>query len=279
MNQVILGYSGRKQSGKNTSYNCMRLWRPEAQEFSFAWNLKRVCVDVLGLEEWQAFGTDEQKNTLVPHLLWENFPLPCYVREDGTVFVGYPNGLMFPLQEYYPVARIAHDIGCGPFSDIAAINPAVTVCPIEVKIEQGVTWHSGTRLTQKKGPMSAREVLQYYGTEIFRKHYPQVWADACIRQIRKSGCELAVITDVRFPNEIETIQQAGGKVIRLTRIVYKDDHHPSETALDADKFDWNRFDAVLDNADMDIAQQSEALYAIMRRWSVVNTKNVNRIHF
>lgn len=282
MNQTIIGMAGKKQSGKNTCYSCIRLWRPEAQDFSFASSLKRMAVDILGLEEWQAFGTDEQKNTVVPHLLWENFPLPCYDRDDGSTYVGYPNGFI-TKPNFYDVAATASfpliSDEVVKFPEYPCVPPVgkmtFTTSPIP---KQEEAWHNGMHLRRKVGPMTSREVLQYWGTEIFRRQYPQVWADACIRKIRKSGCQLAVITDARFPNEVEAVQAAGGKVIRLTRVVYHDDNHPSETALDRENFDWDRFDAVLDNAEMGVDEQCEALYAILRRWGVVDARRVHRIH-
>lgn len=105
----------------------------------------------------------------------------------------------------------------------------------------------------KTGYMSGREVLQYVGTEIFRRMNPTVWADATISRIQAEGPELAVIADCRFPDEVEAIQAAGGKVIRLTRTTYEDSHE-SETALDKEDFDWKKFDAVIDNQDKTIPE-------------------------
>jgi hypothetical protein len=67
--------TGRRQSGKNTLFDYVKQLVPESQDFSFAHHLKRMAVDILGLREEQAFGNDDQKNTLVEHLLWENFPV------------------------------------------------------------------------------------------------------------------------------------------------------------------------------------------------------------
>lgn len=238
--QTILAFSGKKQSGKNTSYSCLRLWRAEAQEFSFADSLKRVCIDVLGLEEWQAYGTDTEKNSLVPHLLWENFPVT--VLKSGHI--------VDPVD--------------------SCMDSCIAKGLLGDAVEEGYE--------PRTGPMTAREVLQYWGTEIFRKQYNQVWADACIRKIRKSQCKLAVITDCRFPNELEAVQNAGGKVIRLTRNVFPNDKHPSETALDAEVFDHSRFDAVLDNAELELTEQCEELYGLLRRWDIVSAKTVKRFH-
>ena len=62
---------------------------------------------------------------------------------------------------------------------------------------------------------------------------------------------MAIISDVRFVNEVEGIQNKDGKVIRLTRHVLVDEHQ-SETALD----DFDGFDHVCDNQELDVNQQS-----------------------
>jgi len=108
--------------------------------------------------------------------------------------------------------------------------------------------------------MTAREVMQYVGTEVFRKMYHNVWADATIRRIEIEQPLVALITDCRFPNEVEAIQKAGGKVMRLTRDIYEgQDQHPSETALDKDEFDWSKFDWVIDNHKMNLLEQMNAV--------------------
>ena len=62
----------------------------------------------------------------------------------------------------------------------------------------------------------------------------------------KEGSELAIIADVRFPNEAEAVENAGGKLVRLTRNVYND-NHSSEVALD----DYP-FTNYIDNSDTNI---------------------------
>lgn len=277
MKQVVVGMAGRKQSGKNTSYSCIRLWRPEAQDFSFAESLKRMAVDILGLEENQAFGTDEDKNTIVPHLLWDNFPIPAWNQQNSqAVFIGQPDNRHWPV-----TIESCHFIP-SEVNFYNAVDEKFTNCTIDSvtckEYDGDDAWDNGVKLRRKRGPMTAREVLQYWGTEIFRKQYADVWADACIRKIRKSGCRLAVITDCRFPNEVEAVQKAGGRVIKLTRVVFPEDRHHSETALDSENFDQSRFDAILDNSEMSIDEQCEALYSLLRRWGVVDSKGVHRIH-
>ena len=80
--------------------------------------------------------------------------------------------------------------------------------------------------------MAAREFMQFFGTDVCRKIYEPIWVNSCIKQdTTRSNQELAIIADVRFPNEAEAIEKAGGRLVRLTRKVFEDSHS-SEVALD-----------------------------------------------
>ena len=121
--------------------------------------------------------------------------------------------------------------------------------------------------------MTAREVMQYVGTDFFRKIYPQVWVDSTIRRVEKDSPQLAVVVDCRFPNEVEGIQNSGGKVIRLTRNILGDkDQHDSETAPDG----YEGFDAIINNQDMSIGEQNEALYNQISEWGFIDYQAVAR---
>jgi len=103
----------------------------------------------------------------------------------------------------------------------------------------------------REGEMTAREFMQFFGTDIMRKIHPNVWTNACLNKITKEGSDLSVVADVRFPNEVEAIKRAGGKVLRLERDVHND-NHDSETALSADNYNHSNFWHVLDNKEMTI---------------------------
>ena len=116
----------------------------------------------------------------------------------------------------------------------------------------------------KTGAMTAREVLQHVGTDIFRSMYEDIWIDSCFRQIEEDSPELALISDVRFKNEIEGVQERGGFVIGLTRGSAKrkkKDNHSSETEIEES---LDLCDVVIDNADMSIPQQNEAIYEAIK---------------
>jgi len=178
-------------------YAHYNMW-PYVKLYNFADSLKDMCINLFGFTYDQAYGTNEQKDEKIKHLLWGNMP-------RGKVNKKSP-----------------------------------------------------------KGEMSAREFMQFFGTEVMRKMHDDVWANACLNKILKEGSDLAIIADVRFPNEVEAITKAGGKVLRLERNVHEDDHD-SETALDADNYDHSNFWHVLDNREIGIGETITEVRSLLEK--------------
>ena len=65
--------------------------------------------------------------------------------------------------------------------------------------------------------LTPRWVLQYWGTEVCRRAFhDDIWIAALENKLRNSNDDV-VISDCRFPNEIKSIRNAGGTVIRVIR--------------------------------------------------------------
>ncbi len=65
--------------------------------------------------------------------------------------------------------------------------------------------------------LTPRYVLQVWGTEVARKSFhDNIWIASLENKLRKTHDDV-VISDCRFPNEINAIRNAGGIVIRVTR--------------------------------------------------------------
>jgi len=118
--------------------------------------------------------------------------------------------------------------------------------------------------------LTPRWVLQYWGTEVCRKAFhDDIWIASLENKLRNSTDDI-VISDCRFPNEIKSIKDAGGIVIRVVRgpepIWYEDAVHANKgpngntrwalsksnlekTKIHASETAWvgTAFDAVLDN--------------------------------
>ena len=65
--------------------------------------------------------------------------------------------------------------------------------------------------------LTPRWVLQYWGTEVCRKGFhDDIWIASLENKLRNSK-DHVVISDCRFPNEIFSIKNAGGKIVWVRR--------------------------------------------------------------
>ena len=65
--------------------------------------------------------------------------------------------------------------------------------------------------------LTPRWVLQFWGTEVCRRGFhDDIWIASLENKLRNSQDDV-VISDCRFPNEIDAIKRAGGKVIWVQR--------------------------------------------------------------
>lgn len=84
-----------------------------------------------------------------------------------------------------------------------------------------------------------RPILQHLGTEIVRELIDKdYWINLCMEsaRYRQAGGYIVFITDVRFIDEAQAIQKAGGHIIKINWTGNKEHHHTdkhkSETSTD-----------------------------------------------
>jgi len=230
----ILGFAGKKQSGKNTCCNFLQMLK--FHEYG-------VCKNA---------SLNEQGQILVSDLFGE--------KVSGSDWI--------PLtEEYVDISQLLESFRpCKIYAFADVLKEfAVDVLGLEYNQVYGTNEekNSPTHLLwenmptgNNKGPMTGREVLQYFGSDICRKMYENIWFDACIRRIRKDNPELALISDVRFSNEISGVQKEGGIVFGLPRdIVNGKDTHSSE------QVDLSLCDYVLPEGNIDTT--TKTLYKII----------------
>lgn len=116
--------------------------------------------------------------------------------------------------------------------------------------------------------LTAREVMQMVGTDMFRKMQHNVWADATLLKIKNEEPKLAIIADCRFPNEVEAVKNAGGIVIKLARNPHNSDH-ASETALDIINYDQRNFDIVIFNQNLTIDEQNYNIFKFLKNKGIL----------
>ena len=101
---------------------------------------------------------------------------------------------------------------------------------------------------------SGRRLLQFVGTDVVRKQYPDFWVDFIIAVLRmfQDRWDYVLIPDARFPNEIKKIKSQFDcthiKVIRHaceSCLTDEQQQHASETALDNIRPDYT-FDSHVD---------------------------------
>tara|TARA_R100000808_G_C2153713_1_gene164220 strand:- start:3898 stop:4692 length:795 start_codon:yes stop_codon:yes gene_type:complete len=244
----IIGISGKKQSGKSTSANWFHGLVLKEQGLVTDFN-----VDSGGKLAIETFDKSQTKG-------WGVFD----VERKDEPFIEYAEEVMWPHVKMYSFADTLKSLSVHLFG----LHPEqVYGSGADKNSLTQFRWENMPKLFDsqalkvkaapdairsfnwKNGPMTAREFMQFFGTEIMRKMYPNIWVDNTIKKILAEGSELAVIPDVRFPNEVEAILSNGGEVIRLTR-VHEEDSHASETCLDPDSFDQSKFTHIIENADI-----------------------------
>jgi len=201
--------------------------------YSFADTLKEFVINVLGVPYENVYGSYEQKvNVKHEHIRWEN--MPGVITEQQ---LGYLN-LSIKVDGLEKVTQMVNQLG--------------------------LVYH-------ESGPMSAREVLQHFGTDICRRMYGDCWVLATRNKIKKEQPEIALVGDVRFRNEVEGLQEDGGFVTKFTRAMNAGDSHKSEIELD----NYDKINFVLDNKNMSITEQNEAVYSLLANLGLVDVKVPN----
>ena len=126
--------------------------------------------------------------------------------------------------------------------------------------------------------LTPRWVLQYWGTEVCRKAFhDDIWIASLENKLRNSRDNI-VISDCRFPNEIESLKRAGGNIIWVQRGALPDWYADAVSAnqgsnvglnamkmrkIHASEWAWlgSDFDVVVDNNGSidDLYRQSASL--------------------
>jgi hypothetical protein len=118
-------------------------------------------------------------------------------------------------------------------------------------------------------------ILQWYGTEVVRAKSPDHWVHVISDRIATERPEIAIITDVRFPNEANYIKNHDGYLVEVIRVKAdgsryldpgRDPNHPSETALD----DYLGFDFTIRVKDGDLDSLKAKAKAVMANILIVH---------
>jgi hypothetical protein len=234
----ILGISGRRQSGKTTSTN-----------YIFG---QYLCS--LGIIKGAGFAINDNGELYISDWLGDKrFEGVLDITRDNPTMRGFLRTVN-PFIKVYPLAEPLKKIAV----ELLGLKPEQVNGTDEQKNEITDCKVNGKRA-------SGRQVMQWLG-ENLRKLYPDVYINYALKQIAAEQPILAIINDVRYPNEVDGILNAGGKVARLDRVLYPEDTHESETSLDKENYDWSKFTAILSNSTLSIAESNVELDKVLVEW-------------
>jgi hypothetical protein len=234
---MIIGVSGRKQSGKSTVGNLIYSFFMSqldiAEKIFLSESGEIIVSDLYGEKEYE--GIFDPHNTLSNDFIMSR----CFDTLNKSI-------------------KIYN------FADTLKKDICINILGLDYKQCYGSDEDKNqtTHLKWENKNLSAREVMQFIGTDIFRSMHMNVWVDSTLKKIVRENVPVSIVTDCRFPNEIEAIKSNGGKVIRLTRDPFHSDHI-SESILDKDKYDWSNFDYVIDNSEYSLYEQSAHIKKII----------------
>lgn len=274
---MIIGISGKKQHGKDTVANII-------QYLTFKNNLEKGYK--------QLVSSDEVSSNIF--MKWTDNYKADYSGWQKKQFAGKLKQIVSLLINCTVEQLEDNDFKEKPLGEEWRVYEA-RGWNFENKIEYNIYANiediqRGFQITQDY-ILTPRKLLQLMGTECGRNIiHPNVWVNALMADYTPYNREYIghgdhtviennwIITDVRFPNEVEAIKKQGGLVFRVNRVIdqmctcgiphskhfnfdkegnptsslYRHifrpiiDSHPSETALDS-YIDW---DGVILNEDM-----------------------------
>ena len=152
----------------------------------------------------------------------------------------------------------------GPMLSFNKNAPVDTYMKVEELLNQLKT--KDENWFEEKTPVT-RLILQAYGTEIFRKRVDMDWWAKLLKdKFLKSDADITIVTDCRFPNEIEVFNDAQDYRVITIKIERKVPTasvvaaHDSETALD----NWTAWNYIIDNNNISMEELRESAITVAK---------------
>lgn len=262
MKTRILAFAGAKQSGKSTCSNFLHGYQLRAQDVVDDFLVDEHGKLIVRTEIIDDDKTKKQGDTYLD------------VNRTDAEFMEWAMYNMWPFVKKYSFADALKQISISLFGlkyeQVYGTEEHKKQIVPHLRWENMPHVYTDRREPIKKGPMTVRDFLQYFGTDICRGIHNSIWVDRCINDITEEEPLLAVIDDCRFENEIKAVQEAGGKVIGLTRQPYEDSHSSEQIVLEHSDL----FDAVIDNQDMSIKDVCVEVIQNINNWGWLGEQTV-----
>lgn len=263
MDTKVIAFAGKKQSGKSSAANFLagyiltqakrkEDWLPLPKTFQIDDN-GQLIIDTKIVNE---NGVEECRNGILD------------LRNKDVRFIDFAEKFIWPYVKIYSFADSLKEVAGRLFG--------LTYEQLYGSDEQknsliGIKWNQMAKMVDNRylkiiraqkrmnKNMTAREFLQFFGTNICRTLYDNCWIDDTVRRIIYDNYPFAIIDDCRFTNEVIAIKdQLNGRVIKLTRELEGSvDEHQSEN--DLIYADFTHQGTIINNRDLDIREKNQAI--------------------
>lgn len=256
---MLIGISGKMGSGKNLVCTIIQgltaAKKHNIENPSFEW-IKKYYIN--SIWEQKAFaGKLKQTASLLTGIPVEKFEDQDFKNKELSEEWWYYKTNFYSLHRGGQMEMI-------PYAEYEALRPLVGPANEENLIK-----------------LTPRLLLQFIGTDCIRdKVHPNAWVNALFAdykyEIHRSEVSTRaagfidqhvypnwIITDMRFPNELEAVKSRGGITIRVNRPGLIESNHLSETSLDSATFDF-----VISN-DKDIEHLINEVRKILEKLNII----------
>jgi hypothetical protein len=268
METKILAFAGQKQAGKSTCANFLHGYQLRANGIINGFDIlvdgglviETIMIDSEGAEQ-SGKGSLDTTRTDAEFAEWAAYNMWPYVKRYSfaSTLKEIAVGLFGLREENIYGNNIQKNQKTHLYWD--EMPGVITSAALAKKKDIKKLIDDGVLIYHKAGKITHREFLQFFGTDICRKMYEDIWRTKLIEDVVNESPLLAVVDDCRFPDEIEAIQGAGGKVINLTRNKFTDSH-VSESALTG----FSGFDIVIDNENLSIHETNVKIIEVLDLW-------------
>lgn len=253
MSDLIVGMSGKKQSGKSSACKFM---------------LKEYLNKK---EEYDRFCIKKNKKEVVLYDNLTNKIIECDSPSEDVDLISKLYGVKIysfadPLKDFCISVFGLDQVQC--YGTDKDKNTHTHISWLDMPTEIREKWEGILNVNKKRkklsGQMTSRQIMQVFGTDVCRALDPNCWARALYNKIRKDGHKLSLIAGARFPNEVTMGTESGAKLIRLSRQLNQVDEHSSEKALD--DFPLGEFSVYIDNSNMSLEETHTSINKHFKIW-------------
>lgn len=262
MSQKVIAFAGKKQSGKSSAANFLAGYILSQQKRANDW-----------MPLPSTFSIDDDGKLVIDTVFVDSEGVSqnglgvLDLRNKDLKFVEFAEKFIWPHVKIYSFADSLKEI-CGRLFGLTMEQLYGT--DEQKNSPTKLRWKDMARMVDNRhlkiiraqnrmnSCLTAREVLQFFGTNICRGLYDDCWIEDTFKRILAEGYPFVIIDDCRFGNEVSGVKSVlRGKVIKFTKELDEKDEHDSETGLLG--LDADHFSAVINNFHMSIQEKNQAI--------------------